>query len=136
MKKPICALLACSTLIWCIGSMSNTVQAAEVTQSSNIASEICGDVNVDKIITVFDVILLQKWILGIDIGDLPNWKSADLDGNETIDLNTLLGESAEVDQIVLTEFQLKLSDTNYNGLVELRDVVAINRKTHGLPVNP
>lgn len=52
------------------------------------------------------------------------------------DLNTLFGENTEVDQIVLTEFQLKLSDMDYNELVELRDVVAINRKIHGLPVNP
>lgn len=84
MKKLICALIACSNLIWCIGSMSNAVQAAEVTQSPNIASEIRGDINGDKVITILDVIMLQKWILGI--GSLPNWQNADLDDNGTVDV--------------------------------------------------
>lgn len=34
MKKLICALIACSNLIWCIGSMSNTVQAVEIAQGT------------------------------------------------------------------------------------------------------
>lgn len=78
MKRMIGILLACSSLIWCIGSMSNTVQAVDA------VGALCGDVNGDGIITVFDVIMLQKWILGI--GELTDWQSADLDENGEVDI--------------------------------------------------
>ncbi|MDE5565308.1 MAG: dockerin type I repeat-containing protein, partial [Oscillospiraceae bacterium] len=78
MKRMIGILLACSSLIWCISSMSNTVQAVDA------VGTLCGDMNGDGIITVFDVIMLQKWILGI--GELTDWQSADFDENGEVDI--------------------------------------------------
>lgn len=39
---------------------------------------IAGDVNLDNEFSVADVILLQKWLLGVPDAELENWKAADL----------------------------------------------------------
>lgn len=51
MKKLICALITCSNLIWCIGSMSNTVQAVEIAQG--ICGESCTwSLDADGVLTI------------------------------------------------------------------------------------
>ena len=41
-------------------------------------TEVCGDVNVDGKFDTSDVLLLQKWLLGVPDVHLDNWKSGDL----------------------------------------------------------
>ena len=43
--------------------------------------DILGDVNADGEFTVSDIVLMQKWILGIPDANLENQDSADMDKN-------------------------------------------------------
>ena len=45
-----------------------------------------GDVNLDKKFDVADVVLLQKWIIGVPDVKLANWKAADFYGDEKINV--------------------------------------------------
>ncbi|MDE7122545.1 MAG: dockerin type I repeat-containing protein [Oscillospiraceae bacterium] len=49
---------------------------------------LSGDANGDGEVGVMDVVLLQKWLLGI--GELPNWKNADLHKDGVINIYDLL----------------------------------------------
>ena len=53
-----------------------------------IKTVISGDINDDGEVGVMDVVLLQKWLLGI--GELPNWKNADLHKDGVINIYDLL----------------------------------------------
>ena len=47
---------------------------------------IKGDVNSDKKFDIADVVLLQKWIIGVPDVKLANWKSADFYDNDKFDI--------------------------------------------------
>ena len=47
-----------------------------------------GDVNMDGIFSVADVVMLQKWIL--HVGNLTNWQAGDLCRDGEIDISDLL----------------------------------------------
>lgn len=50
----------------------------KVTFESAESNYVCGDVNADGVFSVTDVVLLQKWLLGMPDTTLANWKAADL----------------------------------------------------------
>ncbi len=45
-----------------------------------------GDVNNDGQYTIADIVLLQKWLLAVPSTTLENWKAADLDENNSLDV--------------------------------------------------
>lgn len=56
--------------------LNSSIQAVAV---STVDKEyVMGDVNMDGQFNVSDVVLLQKWLLGMSNTELANWKAADL----------------------------------------------------------
>lgn len=49
-------------------------------------SDVQGDINIDGVLNVADVVLLQKWLLAIPDTNLPNWKAADLCADNRLDV--------------------------------------------------
>lgn len=49
-------------------------------------NEVIGDCNGDGELTVADTVLLQKWLLSVPDTKLSDWKAADLDKNDRIDI--------------------------------------------------
>lgn len=47
---------------------------------------IIGDVNADGAFTVSDVVLLQKWLLSVPDTQLADWKAADFNGDQTLNV--------------------------------------------------
>ena len=47
---------------------------------------IIGDVNADGAFTVSDVVLLQKWLLSVQDTQLADWKAADFNGDQTLNV--------------------------------------------------
>ena len=45
-----------------------------------------GDVNADGLFDTVDLILLQKWLLGVPRVKLPHWQAADFDGDDCLDV--------------------------------------------------
>ena len=48
--------------------------------------DIMGDVNEDREFTVLDIVLFQKWLLGVTDTSLPDWKAADFNEDEKLDI--------------------------------------------------
>lgn len=51
-----------------------------------LSSEIYGDINSDGIFNINDVVLLNKWLLGVSDVKINNWKSADLCDDDIINI--------------------------------------------------
>ena len=47
---------------------------------------IIGDVNADGAFTISDVVLLQKWLLSVPDTQLADWKTADFNGDQTLNV--------------------------------------------------
>lgn len=47
---------------------------------------IIGDINADGAFTVSDVVLLQKWLLSVPDTQLADWKAADFNGDQTLNV--------------------------------------------------
>ena len=47
---------------------------------------IIGDVNADGALTISDVVLLQKWLLAVPDTQLADWKAADFNGDQTLNV--------------------------------------------------
>ena len=47
---------------------------------------IIGDVNADGAFTISDVVLLQKWLLSVPDTQLADWKAADFNGDQTLNV--------------------------------------------------
>jgi len=47
---------------------------------------ILGDVNADGALTISDVVLLQKWLLAVPDTQLADWKAADFNGDQTLNV--------------------------------------------------
>ncbi|MDE5557720.1 MAG: RICIN domain-containing protein [Ruminococcus sp.] len=58
-----------------------------VAQTFNIEKTILiGDVNADNEVNIADVLILQKWLLGVPNTELANWEAADLCKDDIIDV--------------------------------------------------
>lgn len=55
-------------------------------ESHSEPEEIKGDVNMDGVFNLSDVILLQKWLLAVPNTELKNWKAADLCADNVLDV--------------------------------------------------
>lgn len=60
--------------------------ATTTTTSKPVEKEVPGDVNNDGEYTVTDLVLLQKWLLAVPDTKLDNWKAADLNANNILDV--------------------------------------------------
>ena len=49
-------------------------------------AKVSGDVNADGIVSVSDIVLLQKWLLAVPNAKLTNWKAADVYEDDVIDI--------------------------------------------------
>ena len=49
-------------------------------------AKVSGDVNADGIVSISDVVLLQKWLLAVPNVKLTNWKAADVYDDDVIDI--------------------------------------------------
>lgn len=56
------------------------------TNDIKLSSEIYGDINSDGIFNINDVVLLNKWLLGVSDVKINNWKSADLCDDDIINI--------------------------------------------------
>lgn len=56
------------------------------TNDIKLSSEIYGDINSDGIFNINDVVLLNKWLLGVSDVKINNWKSADLCDDDIINV--------------------------------------------------
>ena len=54
--------------------------------SPNTASVLAGDVSNDGAFNVSDVVLLQRWLLGVSDTHLDNWKAADYNNDNRLDV--------------------------------------------------
>ena len=75
MKKMLAAL---SALFLSCNMVCMSTTFAEV--------KVSGDVNADGIVSVSDVVLLQKWLLAVPDAKLTNWKAADVYEDDVIDI--------------------------------------------------
>ena len=73
MKKKIMAMMLAAA---CIGT-GTLNYATEVNAAEQGTAFIMGDVNDDGAFSISDVVLLQKWLLGVPDTHLANWKAAD-----------------------------------------------------------
>ena len=69
-------------------------------ESDEASDRLMGDVNADGKFNISDVVVLQKWILAIPDVNLADWKAADLNKNNRLDIadfclmkEKLLGEN-------------------------------------------
>ena len=69
-------------------------------ESDEVSDRLMGDVNADGKFNISDVVVLQKWILAIPDVNLADWKAADLNKNNRLDIadfflmkEKLLGEN-------------------------------------------
>ncbi|MBR4628588.1 MAG: hypothetical protein IKO47_13015 [Ruminococcus sp.] len=53
-------------------------------------SDLTGDVNMDGDLSIADVILLQKWLLGSDSSEFKNWKAGDINSDSRLDVFDLI----------------------------------------------
>ena len=69
-------------------------------ESDEVSDRLMGDVNADGKFNISDVVVLQNWILAIPDVNLADWKAADLNKNNRLDIadfclmkEKLLGEN-------------------------------------------
>lgn len=56
------------------------------TETKPVEKEVPGDVNNDKKFNITDLVLLEKWLLSADGTQLINWKSADFNSDNVLDV--------------------------------------------------
>ena len=73
---------------------------AKILTKSDEIQFVKGDVNADGEFSIADVVLLQKWLLAVPEIELADWKAADLNKNNRLDIadfclmkEKLLGEN-------------------------------------------
>ncbi|MGN1086634.1 MAG: dockerin type I repeat-containing protein, partial [Porcipelethomonas sp.] len=64
-----------------------TTSVPVTTTETPVVTDISGDVNADGKFNISDIVMLQKWLLGI--GDLTDWKAADLYKDDIINVYDL-----------------------------------------------
>jgi endo-1,4-beta-xylanase len=69
----------------CFYSIVDGIDYTEATETQ-AKSTVRGDVNADGVCDVMDVILLQKWLLGIPGTHLADWKAGDLCQDGVLDV--------------------------------------------------
>ena len=52
--------------------------------NATVGSEVAGDVNADGVFSVADVVMMQRWLIGM--GRLVNWEAGDLCQDNTINV--------------------------------------------------
>lgn len=67
-------------------SYSEEDEVAAVLYDGNTAEPVPGDVNGDGRCTMADAVILQKWLLAEPDTEIYDWMSADLNGNDRIDV--------------------------------------------------
>ena len=83
--KKIMSAVLCVASITAMAPMA--VSAAEPETSTTYIS---GDVNMDGEVSVSDMVMLQKWVLGqSDLEQLPCWQASDLCEDDTVDVYDL-----------------------------------------------
>ena len=84
MKKKIMAML---TSAMCLATTTvNCVNVVNAADEGTNMPVLMGDVNDDGSFNIADVVLLQKWLLGVPDMDIVNWKAADLCKDDRLDI--------------------------------------------------
>ena len=84
MKKKIMAML---TSAMCLATAAlNSVNVVSAADEKTNVSFLMGDVNEDGSFGISDVVLLQKWLLGVPDTHLANWKAADFCEDNKLDV--------------------------------------------------
>ena len=84
MKKKIMAML---TSAMCLATAAlNSVNVVSAADEKTNVSFLMGDVNEDGSFGISDVVLLQKWLLGVPDTHLANWKAADFCEDNRLDV--------------------------------------------------
>ncbi len=84
MKKKIMAML---TSAMCLATAAlNSVNVVSAADEKTNVSFLMGDVNEDGSFGISDVVLLQKWLLGVPDTHLANWKAADFCDDDRLDV--------------------------------------------------
>lgn len=65
-----------------IGLLNEKLTGANIQYQERIT----GDVNADGAFTISDVVLLQKWLLSVPDTQLADWKAADFNGDQTLNV--------------------------------------------------
>ncbi len=65
-----------------LGAAMIFLTAAMMTQ--NAPADVKGDVNADGSLTLLDIVMLQKWLLGA--GDITDWQAGDLREDGKLDV--------------------------------------------------
>lgn len=80
-----------------------------VNHDKPVESTILGDVNADGEFSIADVVLFQKWLLSASNTKLANWKAADLNEDDTLDV---------FDLTLMRKLLLEKSGNNSNKSIE------------------
>lgn len=81
-----------------------------ICNSYNQEDTLLGDINADGSFNIADIVMLQKWLLGVSDVTLPNWKAADFCEDEKLNVLDLcmmkrkLVENMQSDPEVIDEF--------------------------------
>ena len=70
------------------GTKSTVITGLGVTSPSHPFTDtsVTGDINGDGTLNIADMVLLKKWLLGSSNLDLKNWKAADLNNDDKLDI--------------------------------------------------
>lgn len=70
-----------------VTTVATTTSVPVTTTETPVVTDISGDVNSDGVFNIADIVMLQKWL--ISIGDLTDWKAADLYKDDIINVYDL-----------------------------------------------
>ncbi|MBQ8513891.1 MAG: dockerin type I repeat-containing protein [Ruminococcus sp.] len=91
-------LLSCTLLLNLLGLFPTVSVHAETAETEQVT--LLGDANSDGSFTIMDVVLLQKYLLGLETETF-TWPNADFDGNQRINVfDSVLMKNALVEQIL------------------------------------
>ena len=69
-----------------ISQNENAIRYAEENHIQILSEIISGDGNADGVCNLADVVLLQKWLLSVPDTQLADWKAADFNGDQTLNV--------------------------------------------------
>lgn len=92
----------------------NTMIAASKGENYVIDTTVKGDVNSDGQFNISDVVIIQKWLLGVKNTTLADWKAADLCADERVDIFDLVA----MKKLLMSADNLCASEDNWNSWVD------------------
>ena len=114
MKKKIMAML---TSAMCLATAAlNSVNVVSAADEKTNVSFLMGDVNEDCSFGISDVVLLQKWLLGVPDTHLANWKAADF------------CEDNRLDVVDLTLMKRALIEQHQKEKITIDDIITLSKK--------